>query len=532
MWAECDSCLFASCRTCVAANIVANPLSLRCMGCSADWTLEQVARSTSTLFMNGNFRRIRQQYLVAREQSVAPLFASALSNKREISRLSAELESINTRGGLIEHRLSALPSVSSQLYDMYRHHKKRSVNPSIALGCCMSCNGLLVKGKTRTGEQTSVHCLSCKRTGRPEFTSVPVSCLLCRADLSVSWLIPVDGTPCSPFAIGYCCDEPVVARLQTRKHAATDEGEERWRWASDAETAEFAKCPDNPLIDYAFVAVGDMARGPLMGGSKHPERSATGWGIGVFKMHGHLTTDATAGFLRRRVVRALVAAGVEPETARAFLLAQPDAPRTDMEHWVGFEHPSNAWNPLTSRERPIPYSKREPLLDASTRRELSDTHGSAPGIAAFAPGTIAIAPGLALPSSGTFPSRASRHDLRYQCDLLNTGAARIRPCNCESCSQSVYCSIQGALVKAPLEFMDNKITREDYEKRMVEYSGIACASREALIAVSVYTRLFEKVVLPYTEDKATSAECVAVLEVAHREITAFINETRQYYEMT
>jgi hypothetical protein len=363
--------------------------------------------------------------------------------------------------------------------------------------------------------------------------------------------MPVDGTPCSPFAIGYCCDEPVVARLQTRKHAATGEEEERWRWASDAETAEFARCAaatawvqlttgalrwsDNPSIDYGFVAVGDMARGPLMGGSKHPERSATGWGIGVFKMHGHLTTDATAGFLRRRVVRALVAAGVEPETARAFLLAQPDAPRTDMEHWVGFEHPSNGWNPLTSRERPIPYSKREPLLDASTRRELSDPHGSAPGIAAFAPGTIAIAPGLAglaLPLSGTFPSRASRHDLRYQCDLLNTGAARIRPCNCESCSQSVYCSIQGALVKAPLEFMDNKITRKEYEKRMVEYSGIACASREALIAVSVYTRLFEKVVLPYTEDKATSAECVAVLEVAHREVTAFINETRQYYEMT
>lgn len=484
------------------------------MGCAAGWTLEQLAKATTTLFMNGKFRRIRQQYLLAREQSVAPLFASALANKREISRLSAELESINIRSGMIENRFTSLPSASHEAYDLYRHFKHRSVNPSIALGCCMSCNGLLVRGKTRIGEQASVHCVSCKRPGRPQFIGTTVKCLVCRAESSAAWLVPVDGTPCSPFAIGYCCDEPVVARLQTRNSSDTAiDGDNAWRWTTDAETAEFAKCPDAP--GYAFVPVGDMVRGPLMGDSRHPERSATGWGIGVFKMHGQLTTDATGVVLRHRVVRALVAAGVESETAREFLLAQPDPPMTDMENWVGYEH-----------------RYRESLLDASTRRELSDKHGSAPGIATFAPGTIAISSGL-MPSSDHFPSRASRHGLRYQCDLINnTGAARVQPCNCEACSQSVYCTIQGALLKTPLEFMANRITREEYEGKMVKYSGIACASREALIAVSVYTRLFEKVVLPYTEDKVTSAECVAVLEVAHREITAFIDETHRYYEIT
>jgi hypothetical protein len=85
-----------------------------------------------------------------------------------------------------------------------------------------------------------------------------------------------------------------------------------------------------------------------------------------------------------------------------------------------------------------------------------------------------------------------------------------------------------AVREAPAE----RLIGEEYESKMVKYSGYACAARESLIAVSVYTRLFERAVLPYTNDKITSAECVALLTVAHREITAFIDETRQYYEMT
>jgi hypothetical protein len=370
---------------------------------------------------------------------------------------------------------------------------------------------------------------------------IVIRCHSCRSNVPISWLVPVDGTQCSPFAIGICCDEPVVARLQIHKAAATGAAatgaaatgaattgaataeaataeEDVWQWASDAETTAAAK--QLPLLSkYRFTALGNTFSGPIMGGSKYPERSARCWGLGPFRLHDQLTTDATSVFLRNRVAKALVAAGADPEVARALLLAEPDPPRTDTE-WetLRFEHPSHS----------RPSHSRAPLLDASTLRELSDKHGSAPEVAALAPGTIAIlnAPGL---SSDAFPARSARH--HHSCHLRK-GKTRMRPCNCEACSQSVRLLLNGLLVTTPLAFMNNRMTREEYESKMVKYYGYACAARESLIAVSVYTRLFERAVLPYTNDKITSAECVALLSVAHHEITAFIDETRRYYEMT
>jgi hypothetical protein len=494
--------------------------------------------------MNGEFRRIRQRYLLAREQSIAPLFAAALANKREISRLAAEMDSLRAEAEAINGRLDVMPSVSSELYKMYAHHPGKTS----AIGFCMSCNGLLVRGKIRPGEPATVYCASCKRTGMQQahIVDIVIRCHSCRSNVPISWLVPVDGTQCSPFAIGICCDEPVIARLQIHKAettgaattgaattgaattgasttgasttGASTTGEDVWQWASDAETTAAAK--QLPLLSkYRFTALGDTFSGPFMGGSKYPERSARCWGLGPFRLHDQLTTDATSVFLRNRVAKALVAAGADPEVARALLLAEPDPPRTDTA-WetLRFEHPSHS----------RPSHSRAPLLDASTLRELSDKHGSAPEVAALAPGTIAIlnAPGL---SSDAFPARSARH--HHSCHLRK-GNTRMRPCNCEACSQSVRLLLNGLLVTTPLAFMNNRMTREEYESKMVKYSGYACAARESLIAVSVYTRLFERAVLPYTNDKITSAECVALLTVAHREITAFIDETRQYYEMT
>ena len=155
VWATCDDCGYSTCKSCVAANIEANPQQHpRCMSCLADWGLAKVAQSTSATFARGKFRRIRQDFLLSRERALVPLSARSLAAQREIARLAGEIATADSRISAMSRENHTLPSWLRLLY------KERASAPFKAIGKCTYCNGLLVRGKVAKGAPTTVHCAS------------------------------------------------------------------------------------------------------------------------------------------------------------------------------------------------------------------------------------------------------------------------------------------------------------------------------------------------------------------------------------
>ena len=519
-WAVCDSCGFVVCRTCVASDIKSNPLNdVRCMNCLAKWSLEEISRNTTALFMNGEFRRIRQKLLLMREQTmIAPLYAAELSCNREISRIMGESEVVDQKMVIIRGRLMEMPNIHDQAHRWLR--KCRAKKNAEACGYCTSCNGLLIKGRPFYASPVIEHCASCKRTGKSQQRQLRFDqkCRYCEEDVSAAWLLPNDDTtPCSPFIIGYCCGIPAVARLQiykdVKKAFDTEGGDvkKEWVWASTDETnaaaAELKKPVqedgDAKLRRYRFhKAPSHIYIDPPSDGTfkAFPERTPSSWGAGLNGLHQSWTSDATGAYIRGRISNALLEAGLEPETVRGLLRIEAKAPHLDSSFYQEQEYSTGHLSIL------------EPLV----QRELCDVNGQTPRIAALGPGSIAI---------------VHTDDLHRKYSLGHRYGSMPELCNCDICVKLVFISLSSALLIESLRHLNNETSRAEYEANMARYSGLAYAMRENTIAVSVYTKLFERVVLPFTNDQVTTDECVSTLVVAHREVVAFTRETTAYYAL-
>lgn len=221
--AACDGCGFVTCKRCVEANIEANPLAPpKCMNCPRVWDFDQLARATSATFMSGKFRRIREDFLLARERQVIPLCVRSLALSRELLRLDGEIYTNDRRLSQLQAEVYKLPG-----WDRLREKNSRR---AVAIGECSACNGLLMRGRVTRDSRIAVHCASCNRTGKgSDRISATIRCVDCDRDSPAAWL---NGR--TPFAMARCCGELRITRL----HRKRPDG--RWVPATAEETTAAA----------------------------------------------------------------------------------------------------------------------------------------------------------------------------------------------------------------------------------------------------------------------------------------------------
>ena len=480
VWAKCDECEFAACKACVAANIEANPLqSPCCMSCRAEWDLSKVARSAPASFVNSKFRRIRREFLMSRERAMAPLSAKSLSLHREMARLDGEIAGADGRISAISRQIRSLPDWQDILSRNERSQTR-------AVGQCSHCNGLLVRAKIAKGAPTTVHCASCSRVGKQHPSiDAAVACPTCSCTAMGSWAWVGARTP---FVMTRCCGAYLLQRLQRRG----DPG--KWAWASADDIADAA----------AAIERGDAAeiRQMHFKFAPHAPDGAScfyfGMGTGEDGARGRRLSAAEAkhGFAARHEgVRSLLASRVTERLREASLAAVQIA---------------TAATPA-DKER----GDRESLLELL--REVCDEHGPAPDVSALAPGTLV--PALELEPPPHFA----------RCDFTNARLARLRRCFCPDCLDSIHRAIEAALLRAPLEFLNNQTARAQYEAEMLRLFGLASLFREARSAVVVYCDMFTAVVVQYTENRISREDCVRALGVAHRCASEVIEAAREFH---
>lgn len=466
-WAKCEKCSYSVCKRCVAANIEARPTETpRCMNCAAVWGLGQIARATSALFMNGKFRRIRQDFLLARERAIMPICARALALRREVSRFDGEILAADDRVSKLRKEIRNLP----QWYNLiYKQNNRKRAN---VVGACANadCNGLLVRGKIAPGAGVSVHCLSCSRVGKPQpRIDARVICADCSKETTGTWM-----SARTPFVMTRCCGREHVIRLQKRG------SDGKWAWATEEET----------VAAVAGVGSSTGAEGVLLQ-YKFSERirQVGSWGMSV------LESAASAVFVKR-VQRELnasaeLAPGLNGLAGQILVDMLAEAILDDSALMK---------------------------LDKEMMLELCDSNGPATDIAALAPGTLVSASGLPL-------------DIEWvdTCDFNSDRVSRLRPCACSKCVHNIRYALRTALVRAPLQYLNNETSRAEYEAEMLRLSGLSHMWREVRNVVSVYRCLFAVAMLRYTENRLSRGNCVAILTLAHRVATAMIDAAREHY---
>lgn len=467
-WAKCEKCSYSVCKRCVAANIEARPMEApRCMNCSAVWGLRQIARSTSALFMNGKFRRIRQDFLLARERAIMPICARSLALRREISRFDGEILAADDRVSKLRREIRNLPQWSNLIYK--ENHRKRAN----VVGACANadCNGLLVRGKIAPGAGVSVHCLSCSRVGKPQpRIDARVTCPDCCKQTTGTWM-----SARTPFVMTRCCGREHVIRLQKRG------ADGKWTWATEEETVAAA----------AGVGSSTGAEGVLLQYKFSDRiRQVGSWGMSV------LDSAARALFVKR-VQRDLNASTTLPP---------------GLDGLTGQILVEMLSETLVSDDSLVSKIDKEMML------ELCDKNGPAADIAALAPGTLVAASGMPM-------------DIEWidTCEFNSDRVSRLRPCACSACVHNIRYALRTALVRAPLEYLNNETSRAEYEAEMLRLSGLSHIWREVRSIVIMYRCLFAVAMLRYTENRLSRGDCVAILSLAHRVATEMIDAAREHY---
>lgn len=478
VWTKCDECNFAVCKACVAANIEANPLqSPCCMSCRAEWDLAKIAHSTPACFATGKFRRIRQEFLMSRERALVPLSAKSLALQREIARLDGEIAGADSRILAMSRQVRSLPSWSDLLFKRERSHTR-------AVGQCNQCNGLLVKARIAKGARATVHCASCSRTGKqhPRIDAF-ISCPNCSGPVmgSSAWV-----SARTPFVMTRCCGAYHLQRLQRRGVHG------KWAWATPADAVVAAEAIEggaaaNTLVHFKFAPHGPDGTGWFFFGMGTGEDDTRPRLSAAEATHGpSVRNQSVCSFLTSRVTQRLREASLV-----AVQIARATSP--------------------ADREQ----GDRESLLEML--REVCDAHGPAPDISALAPGTLV--PALELSPSPYFA----------KCDFTSARLARLRRCFCSNCLNSIRRAIEAALLRSPLEFLNNQTTRAQYEAEMLRLVGLASLFREVRSVVVAYSDMFMAVVVQYTENRISREDCVRALGIAHRCAAEFIETAREFH---
>lgn len=152
----CLYCSYDSCHECTQTYILDNIVP-KCMSCSKQWSYEFIQNNFTSTFVNGKYKKHRENILLNKEKSLLPETQIVLAKKNKEKKIQEQLKALKEQEELLKRKLMKLNRVSVEVYGKRENKVYNCIKPD--------CRGFLAENNTDTmtcGVCTINVCKSCR----------------------------------------------------------------------------------------------------------------------------------------------------------------------------------------------------------------------------------------------------------------------------------------------------------------------------------------------------------------------------------